>query len=177
VSSRGLYTLLIVAVALARLGELAVSRRHARARAARGAREVGGDHYRWMVALHAGFLLACPAEVWLLDRPFVPALAAVAAGLLVSAMALRYWAIASLGERWTTRVWVLPGEPLVARGPYRRLRHPNYLAVAVEMFAIPLIHTAWLTALVFGIADLGVLAVRIRAEDRALGRTPPPATG
>ncbi|HXT21632.1 MAG TPA: isoprenylcysteine carboxylmethyltransferase family protein, partial [Thermoanaerobaculia bacterium] len=86
---------------------------------------------------------------------------------------LRYWVIATLGERWTTRVLVLPNAPLVAGGPYRWLRHPNYLAVAVEVFALPLVHTAWLTALVCGAANLAVLALRIRVENAALDEVAP----
>ena len=112
---------------------------------------------------------ACPLEVWLLDRPFLPPLAAAAGLALALTMALRYWVIATLGDRWCTRVLVPPGEPRITGGPYRFLRHPNYLAVAVEVFALPLVHTAWLTAAVLGGANLAVLAVRIRAEDRALG--------
>lgn len=168
VDTRILFTLLIVAVALVRLGELALSRRHQRRLLARGAREVGRGHYPWMVALHAGWLAAAPAEVWLLDRPFVPQLGAVAGALLIGSMALRWWAIATLGERWTVRVLVVPGAPLVASGPYRLLRHPNYLAVAVEVFALPMIHSAWWTAVAFGLADLVLLSVRIRVEDAAL---------
>jgi len=89
---------------------------------------------------------------------------------VAATMALRYWVIATLGERWTTRVLVLPGAPLVASGPYRFLRHPNYLAVVLEVVALPLVHTAWITAVVCGAANLLVLALRIRVEDAALGR-------
>ena len=102
----------------------------------------------------------------------MPALAAAMALLVVLAMALRYWTIATLGDRWTTRVLVLPGAPLVTGGPFRFLRHPNYLAVAVEIFAIPLLHCAWLTAALWGGANLAVLAVRIRVEERALAGGP-----
>jgi methyltransferase len=121
-----------------------------------------------MVILHTAFLVACVAEAVFLERPFLawlggPALAAVAA-----TMALRWWVITTLGERWTTRVWVLPGAPRVEGGPFRWLRHPNYLAVAVELVALPLVHTAWLTAVVFGAANLVLLRHRIRVEDAAL---------
>lgn len=167
--SRLLYTLLIVLVACERLGELVISRRNERRLRARGAVEAGAGHFPAMVALHAAWLAACPLEVWLLDRPLLPPLAAAAALALAATMALRYWVIATLGDRWCTRVLVPPGEPPIAAGPYRWLRHPNYLAVAVEVFALPLIHTAWLTAAVLGAANLAILAVRIRVEDRALG--------
>jgi methyltransferase len=166
--SRLLYTLLVLLVAGERLAELAVSRRNERRLRARGAVEAGAGHFPAMAALHAAWLAACPLEVWLLDRPFLPPLAAAAALALVLTMALRYWVIATLGDRWCTRVLVPPGEPPIAAGPYRWLRHPNYLAVAVEVFALPLIHTAWLTAAVLGGANLAILAIRIRAEDRAL---------
>jgi len=85
-------------------------------------------------------------------------------------MALRYWVVKSLRWRWTTRVLCLPGERVVCSGPYRWLRHPNYLAVVVEIAALPLVHTAWLTALVFSIANAVVLHTRIRVEDEALAR-------
>ena len=172
VDTRVLFTLVLAAVVAERLVELVVSRRHERRLRARGAVEVGREHYPWMVVLHATFLAACLAEVWFLGRPFVPALAAAMALLVVFAMALRYWTIATLGDRWTTRVLVLPGAPLVTGGPFRFLRHPNYLAVAVEIFAIPLLHSAWLTAALWGGANLAVLAVRIRVEERALAGGP-----
>lgn len=165
--TRLLYTGLVVLVALQRLGELAVSRRNEARLRSRGAVEAGAGHYPVMVALHTGFLAACAAEVWLLDRPFVPALAAAALAVLLAASALRVWTLATLGGRWTTRVLVLPEEDPVTGGPYRHLRHPNYLAVALEVAALPLVHAAWLTALVFSAAGALLLRVRIRAEERA----------
>ena len=172
-SSRALFLLLIAAVAVERLVELVVSRRHERALRARGAVEAGASHYPLMVALHAALLAGAPAEVLLLDRPFLPWLGWPMLALVAATMTLRYWVIATLGERWTTRVLVLPGAPLVARGPYRWLRHPNYLAVTVEVFALPLVHTAWLTAIICGVANLAVLALRIRVENVALDSVAP----
>jgi methyltransferase len=166
--TRVLYTVLVVLVALQRLAELALSRRHERRLRSRGAVEVGSGHYPWMVALHAAFLASCLAEVWWLDRPFVPALAAIALAVLVAATALRVWSLRTLGGRWTTRVLVLPGAALVAGGPYRFLRHPNYLAVVLEMAALPLVHAAWATALAFSAANALLLRRRIRVEERAL---------
>ena len=174
---RVLFTLLVLLVAGERLIELAISRRHERRLRARGARESGQGHYPAMVLLHTAWLLACPLEVWLLDRPLVPPLALAAGIALAATMALRYWVIATLGDRWCTRVLVPPGEPRITGGPYRFLRHPNYLAVAVEVFALPLVHTAWLTAAVLGGLNLAVLAVRIRAEDRALAAGAPTRAG
>ena len=128
-----------------------------------------------MAAVHAAWLAACPLEVWLRGRPFIAALGLPALLLLVAAFALRYWVIATLGERWTTRILCLPGVPPVDRGPYRWLRHPNYLAVAVEIAALPLVHTAWWSAAAFSLANAAVLRVRIRAEEEALARIGVPA--
>ncbi|MER6813007.1 isoprenylcysteine carboxylmethyltransferase family protein [Spirillospora sp. NPDC000708] len=120
------------------------------------------------------FLLAgAPLEVWLLHRPFVPALGWPMLTVAVLAQALRWWCIASLREQWNTRVVTVPGLPLVDRGPYRLLRHPNYVAVVAEGVALPLVHTAWLTASVFTVANLGMLAVRLRVENAALRQAPP----
>ncbi|GGL99341.1 isoprenylcysteine carboxyl methyltransferase family protein [Nakamurella endophytica] len=162
------YLVLVLAVAAQRLAELSLSRRHERAARARGGYEVGRGHYPVMVALHTALLLGCIVEVLVAHRPFVPWLGWPMLVLLAGAQAVRVWCIRSLGERWTTRVIVLPGAPLVATGPYRWLRHPNYLAVAVEGVALSLVHTAWLTAAVFTVANLALLRVRIRTEDRAL---------
>jgi methyltransferase len=162
--TRVLYTLLIAGVAAQRLAELRLARRHQRALLARGGVEIAPHHYPAMVLLHGAFLLACPLEVWGLRRPFRPELAAAMAVLLAAAQALRYWAIITLGERWTTRIVCLPG------APYRFLRHPNYLAVVAEMAALPLLHGAWLTAGIFSAANALVLAVRIREEEAALAR-------
>lgn len=166
--TRVLYTALVVLVALQRLAELALSRRNERRLRSRGAVEAGAGHYPWMVALHAAFLASCVAEPWWLGRPFVPALAGAALAVLLAATGLRVWTLRTLGGRWTTRVLVLPGEPLVAGGPYRYLRHPNYLAVVLEMAALPLVHAAWATAVVFSALNAVLLRVRIRVEERAL---------
>lgn len=166
--SRLLYTLLVLLVAVQRLVELRVSKRHERRLRARGAVEAGAGHYPVMVALHTLFLVSCVVEVWWLGRPFVPWLGWTALAVLVAAQGLRYWTISTLGERWTTRVLVPPDEPRVAGGPFRYLRHPNYLAVALEIAALPLVHAAWLTAVVFSLADALLLRVRIGVEERAL---------
>ena len=137
VTSHALFQVLIGAVALERLGELLISRRHERSLRARGAIEAGAGHYPIMVGIHVAVLAAAPAEVVVLGRPFLPWLGWPMLALVAATMALRYWVVATLGERWATRVLVLPGEPLVAGGPFRFLRHPNYLAVAVEVVALP----------------------------------------
>jgi len=168
--SRVLYTGLVALVGVMRLVELVVSRRNVARLETRGAVEVGRSLYPWMVGVHAGFLTACVAEVWLLDRPFFPALAVLCLGLLAGAAALRWWVMATLGRRWSTRVLSLPDTDPITGGPFRYLRHPNYLAVVVEFVALPLVHTAWLTAVLFSLADAAVLRLRIRAEEEALSK-------
>jgi methyltransferase len=162
------YTVLVALVAVERLAELVVARRNAAWSFARGGVEYGRRHYPWIVALHTGFLFACVAETWLGHRPFVPALGIPMLVLVLAAQGLRWWCIASLGHQWNTRVIVVPGRSLVARGPYRLLRHPNYVAVVVELAALPLVHTAWITAVVVTLLDVPLLADRIRTENRAL---------
>lgn len=166
--SRILYTVLVAVVALMRLAELALSRRNIKRLRARGAEEVGRSLYPWMVAVHGGFLASCVAEVWLLGRSPLPLLSAIMLGLLVAASGIRWWVISTLGDRWSTRVVFVPGEPPVTEGPFRWLRHPNYLAVIVEFFALPMVHMAWLTAVVFSIANALVLRLRVRTEESAL---------
>ena len=170
--SRLWYSALMVLVAFERLVELGLSRRNVARTIAAGGVEHGASHYPLMVTLHCLFLAACLLEVWLLDRRFSPALGVPMLILSVLAMGLRYWAIASLGSRWTTRVVVVPGRRPVTSGPYCALRHPNYLAVAVEMLALPLVHSAWLTASVFTVLNAALLRTRIRVEEAALSMVP-----
>lgn len=163
------YVALVGATALERLAELVVSARNARWSFARGGVESGRGHFPAMVALHTGLLLACVAEAWLADRPFLPWLGWPMLVLVLASQGLRWWCIATLGPRWNTRVIVVPGLPLVARGPYRWLRHPNYVAVVVEGFALPLVHSCWVTAVAFTVLNAVLLArFRIPAEERAL---------
>jgi methyltransferase len=167
-STRALYLGILALVVVERLFELRLSRRNERRVRARGGVEAGAGHYRVLAALHAAFLACCALEVVLLERPFVPALAAASGAALVATMALRYAAVTALGDRWNTRVLVELGVPPVARGPYRLLRHPNYLAVTVEIVALPMLHTAWLTAVAFTVLDAWMLRARIAVEERAL---------
>lgn len=167
--TRWLYTGFVALLALERLYEVSVSKRNAKRAFSQGAIEVGLRHYRVMTMFHAAFLLACVAEPWLLDRepPGIEGLVALIGAFL--AQALRYWAISTLGERWNTRVIVTPGATPITAGPYRFIKHPNYVAVAVEMVSVPLVYGSWITALVFSIGNAALLSVRIRAEERALG--------
>ncbi|MFI7674160.1 isoprenylcysteine carboxyl methyltransferase family protein [Actinophytocola sp. NPDC049390] len=162
------YTVLIGLVALERLAELVVAKRNLAWSLARGGRETGFGHYPFMVVLHTGLLAGCLLEVWLADRPFTAALGWPMLALVVAAQALRWWCIRALGPRWNTRIVVVPGLPLVTGGPYRLVPHPNYVAVVVEGFALPLVHGAWLTAAMFTVVNAGLLTVRIRAENDAL---------
>jgi methyltransferase len=164
----GLYTGFILLIAFQRLLELRLSKRNAELLLVRGGVEHGRGHYAAMVAFHAAFLASCLLEVWILRRPYIPRVGAPAFVVFFAAQLLRSWSIASLGNRWCTRVIVLPRTPLVAHGPYRFLRHPNYLAVTLEIAAIPLAHSAWITAAVFSALNAALLLVRIRVENRAL---------
>jgi methyltransferase len=159
---------LIAAVAAERGVEMLISRRNARRAFARGGIEVGAGHFGLMVLLHSLFLMACVAEVALLERPWRPWLGWPALALVAASMGLRYWVIATLGERWNTRVILVPGSAAVSSGPFRYVRHPNYLAVVVELAALPLVHGAWLTAVGFGLANAALLRRRIRVEEQAL---------
>jgi len=164
------YAGLIGLVACERLVEMVIARRNAAKAFAQGAVEHGQGHWPYMVALHAAFLVACPLEVWLLDRPFVPWIGALCGAVVLCTMGLRYWVIATLGERWNTRVIVLPDAPPIVAGPFVYFDHPNYVAVILELAALPLMHGAWITALVFGVLNLWLLSVRVDVEDRALMR-------
>ena len=171
-TSLAAFTVLVGLVGVERLAELVVSRRNAAWSMARGGRESGRGHYPVMVVLHTGFLVAMLVEAWV-RRPVVPAgLAWTMLVLVVASQALRWWCITTLGHRWNTRVIVVPDLPPVVGGPYRLLRHPNYVAVVVEGLALPLVHAAWITAVVFTLANAALLTVRIRAEDAALATLP-----
>ena len=168
IDSRLAYLGLLVLIVVERQIELAIARRNTERALATGAVEAGAGHYPWMVTLHTAFLLSCAGEVLLLGRPFVLPLAVTMLALLVLAALTRFWVIRTLGERWTIRIICFPGRPVVRRGPYRFLRHPNYAAVVVEIFALPMVHSAWLTAIVFSGLNLVLLARRIRIEEEAL---------
>ena len=162
------YVVLVLAVALERLVELVVAKRNLAWALERGGVQTGSGHYPFMVVLHSALLVGCLVEVLALHRPFVPALGWPMVVLVLAAQGLRWWCIRTLGPQWNTRVVIVPGLPLVGGGPYRFLRHPNYVAVVLEGFALPLAHSAWLTAVVFTVANAALLTVRIRTEARAL---------
>ncbi|ANE80382.1 hypothetical protein A7U43_14665 [Mycobacterium adipatum] len=164
-----MYYLFIALIGAERLVELVVSRRNATWSFARGGREFGRGHYPVMVGMHAALLLSCVAEVFFAHRPFIPALGWPMVAVVAASTAVRWWCATTLGKHWNPRLIIVPGAELVRSGPYRWVHHPNYMAVAAEVVALPLVHSAWLTAIVFTIANAAVLRVRISAENRALG--------
>jgi methyltransferase len=154
-------------VALQRLMELVYSRCNERRLRTRGAVERGAGHYPFMVGLHVLWLASTLVE-GLLRGPEIPVWWPLPLAAFLLVQPLRYWAIVSLGTNWNTRVLVVPGMKPVKAGPYRYLSHPNYVVVAVEILAFPLIFGAWITAVVFSVLNAALLLVRIRTEDRAL---------
>ena len=167
-TSQLLFTALVLAVSVERLAELTLSKQHAAWAFSRGGQEFGRGHFPPMVLLHTTLLAGALAEVWMLERPFLPILGWAALAIVIASQTLRWWCIATLGRQWNTRVIVVPGLPLVSRGPYRVLRHPNYVAVALEGAALPLVHSAWATAAGFTVLNAALLARRIQVEERAL---------
>jgi methyltransferase len=164
VSSGALLAFAVGLVAIQRLLELGLSRRNERLLRARGAVERGQGHYPLIVAVHCLWLLSTLVEGALRG----PTLWPIPLAIFLLVQPLRYWAIFSLGEHWNTRILVVPGAQLVRRGPYRYLRHPNYVVVVVEILTFPLIFGAWITALVFSVLNAALLSTRIREENRAL---------
>lgn len=174
-TSLAAFTVLVALVGLERLAELVVSTRNAAWSMERGGVETGQGHYPFMVVLHTGLLVGALVEAWVRRPDVASVLAWSMLSLVVVSQALRWWCIGTLGRRWNTRVIVVPGLAPVSGGPYAAFRHPNYVAVVVEGFALPLVHSAWITALVFTVLNAGLLTVRIRAEDTALATLPSPA--
>ena len=162
------FLILVGAVAACRLFELRVSRRHQRALAAGGAPPLPERVFPAMVALHTGILIGAVAETLLLDRPFFAALAIPAFVLVVLANGLRFWVIATLGVHWNVRVVASMPLGVVTRGPYRTIRHPNYVAVFVELTALPLVHGAYLTAIAGALLHAAILHRRIALEESVL---------
>jgi methyltransferase len=162
------YVLLIGLVAAERVAELVVSQRNLATSKARGGSEFGAGHYPAMVVLHTALLASCLAEVLVLHRPFIPILGWSMLAVALAAQGLRWWCITTLGWQWNTRVIVVPGAARVTGGPYRYLSHPNYVAVALEGVALPLVHSAWITAVVFTVLNAALMMARIKIENAAL---------
>lgn len=165
------YVCLLFCVVLQRLIEVQVSKRNEAALLREGASEHAPQQMPIMIAVHAGWLVCTLLEVLLLDRPFRAWLGVVALLVFSVGQALRILAIQALGDRWTVKVITLPGAPAISDGIFRYLRHPNYLGVVLEIAALPLVHGAWLSALVFSVANGLLLRARIRAEEQALRET------
>jgi methyltransferase len=166
------YVALVAAVALDRLSELAYSRRNQRRLWERGARQVRDPVFGGMVLLHVGYLCLAPLEVALFERPFLPWLGIPALIVLIAANALRIWAICALSVHWNMQIVASQSLGAVSTGPYRWIRHPNYVAVFFEVATLPLVHTAWLTALAATLAHIALLKGRIAAEERILMSDP-----
>ncbi len=160
-----LATVILALVTLQRLGELWLARRNTARLLANGAREAAPEHYGLLVAMHAAWLIA----LWIWGRE--QSVNLLWLGVFVVLQALRVWVIATLGGRWTTRIIVLPGAPLVAAGPYRFISHPNYVVVAGEIATLPLALQCPAIAAIFTLLNAVILIIRIRAENRALGST------
>lgn len=167
------FTVLIALVAVERVVELAVSRRNLRWSRARGGVEFGHSHYPFMVGLHVFLLVGSLIEVWAWQRPLVPALSWAMLVLVVASQVLRWWCISTLGRRWNTLVVIVPGMPRVTGGPYRWMRHPNYVAVVIEGIALPMAGFAWVTAVIFTLLNIPLLLTRLRVENEALATLPP----
>ena len=165
-----MYYLLVLAVGLERVVELVVSTRNAQWSFTQGAKEFGRSHYPVMVVIHTALLVGCLVEPWALHRPFIPWLGWPMLAVVAASQGLRWWCITTLGHQWNTRVVVIPDAARVTGGPYRFFSHPNYVAVIVEGIALPLVHTAWVTALAFTILNAFVLRTRIGVENAALAR-------
>jgi methyltransferase len=154
--------IILALVTLQRLGELVLAHHNTEKLLARGAIEIGAKHYPLVVSVHAAWLIA----LWALGRDQDVNLSLLAFFVLLQAM--RVWILATLGSRWTTRIIILRGEPLITAGPYRYLSHPNYAVVAAEIAVLPLALHLPSVAIIFTLLNAAMLAIRIRAETRAL---------
>jgi len=169
VISESAYLVLLLLIVAERFFELFISRRNARIAFAKGGLEVGRGHYRVMVAMHSLFLFSCAFESILDAHDDWPVVSVLALISTFAAEFLRYGAVVTLGEYWNTRIIVRPDVTPVTRGLYRWMRHPNYVAVIVEIAALPLIRACWVTAIIFTLANAWILWIRIPQEENALG--------
>lgn len=165
-------TALLILVAIERIVELAVSKRNLAWSKAHGGIEFSFGHYPFMVFLHTGLLFGALVEVHLSKPKLVPGLAWTMFVLVIASQILRWWCVTTLGKRWNTRIVIVPNLPRVTSGPYKYLSHPNYVAVVIEGFALPMVGFSWITATIFMALNIPLLIVRIRAENRALATLP-----
>jgi methyltransferase len=166
------YLALLAVVGLLRLVEIGISKRNQRWLISQGVEKVSEPRFRWMVLFHAGILVSAGLEVVLLHRPFLPALGLAMGAVFVLANGVRWWVIGTLARHWNVGVMASVQLGVVTSGPYRWVRHPNYLAVFLELLALPLIHTAWLTALVGSMFHVAILRQRVRVEESTLLANP-----
>lgn len=167
-----LFIALLLAVGALRIVELRISKRHQQQMTSRGATKVKDPYFLWMAMFHTLLLIAAAVEVVFLHRPFLPALAISMFALFLAANVVRWWVIRTLGEHWNVQVVDSTKLGFVSSGPFRYVRHPNYAAVFVEMVALPLIHTAWITALAGAVLHIVVLSLRLSVEDPVLLSNP-----
>lgn len=166
------YLLLLLFVAAVRLAELQISARNQRRMAEKGVAKVGEPVFRWMVVLHIAVLISAALEVIFLHRPLIRPLAIASLAVLAFSILLRWWVIRTLASHWNVQVMASTSMGVVTSGPYRWVRHPNYLAVFLELLAIPLIYTAWITAIWGTLAHIAILRSRIHVEEEVLMASP-----
>jgi|SRR5215831_18346462 len=166
------FLVLLVAVATLRIVELRISKRHQIQIVRSGGSKVADPKFLWMVLLHTAVLIGAAVEVVFLSRPFLPALALISFALFLFANAIRWWVIRTLGEHWNVEVMDSTKLGVVTTGPFRYVRHPNYAAVFLEMFFLPLIHSAWITAVAGSLAHAVVLSARLSTEEKVLFSDP-----
>ena len=161
------FTIVISVVILQRLVELFIAKRNEKWMRRQGAFEVGAAHYPAMVAMHIAFFITLILEVGVLAQSLSPLWIPLFA-LFFLAQIMRFWCLASLGKYWNTKIIILPGADVIRKGPYRFIRHPNYAIVSIELFILPLIFSAYFTAIIYSLLNIWMLSVRIPAEEKAL---------
>lgn len=161
------FTLVITIVILQRLVELIIARRNEKWMLRQGAYEAGARHYPLMVVMHVTFFLSLLLEVSIVNRVLSPFWIVLLILFLIAQVA-RIWCLTSLGKFWNTKIIILPGANVVKNGPYQFMRHPNYVIVTTELLVLPLLFSAYFTAIVFSLLNIWMLSVRIPAEEKAL---------
>ena len=167
------FTILIIVVGIERVVELAVSKRNLAWSKDHGGIEFSFGHYPFMVFLHTGLLVGSLVEIYISKPKLIPGLAWSMFVLVIASQILRWWCVTTLGKRWNTRIVIVPNLARITAGPYKYLVHPNYVAVVIEGFALPMVGFSWITATIFMALNIPLLVVRIRAENKALATLPP----
>jgi len=162
-----LFLFVFIIVVMQRLVELFVANRNEKWIRSKGAKEIGASHYKWMVLMHMAFFVSLLIEVLVFDRPLSPFWGVLLAVFLLMQV-LRVWCLSSLGKFWNTKILILPGADVQKKGPYRWIRHPNYVIVTTELIVLPILFSAYFTAGLFLLLNIWMLSVRIPAEERAL---------